>query len=152
AQVAKHLAAQGHCVDVFTRRDDPGLPGRVPIAEGGCVVHVPAGPPAHVPKERLLPYMGAVTAHVLAAAFRGRGYDIVHAHFFMSALVACEVKWALGVPFVVTFHALGRVRKLHQGSADTFPEERLAIEDRAVRAADAVIAECPQDAEDLEDY
>ncbi len=152
AQVAKHLAAQGHDVDVFTRREDPDIPARVRIAEGAYVVHVPAGPAAHVPKERILPYMGDFADHVLAAACRGRGYDIIHANFFMSALVACEVNRALDVPFVVTFHALGRVRKLHQGSADTFPDERLAIEDRAVREAGAVIAECPQDAEDLEDY
>jgi glycosyltransferase involved in cell wall biosynthesis len=42
------------------------------------------------------------------------------------------------------------VRRLHQGGADTFPEQRLAIEDRAVLEADRIIAECPQDADDLE--
>src|SRR4051794_3970203 len=58
AWVARHLAAQGHDVDVFTRRDDPGPPERVRIADGAWVVHVPAGPPERVPKERLLPYVG----------------------------------------------------------------------------------------------
>ncbi len=56
---------------------------------------------------------------------------------------------ATGTPFVVTFHALGRVRRLHQQGADTFPEARLAIEDQAVLDADRIIAECPQDVADL---
>src|SRR5690606_2969551 len=51
--------------------------------------------------------------------------------------------------FVVTFHALGRVRQQHQGAADEFPPARLAIEDALVTEADAVIAECPQDRVDL---
>ncbi|HEX8199407.1 MAG TPA: glycosyltransferase, partial [Isosphaeraceae bacterium] len=76
-------------------------------------------------------------------------YDLIHANFWMSALVAADVKRATGTPFVVTFHALGRVRRLHQREADGFPEERLAIEDRVIAEADGVIAECPQDEEDL---
>jgi phosphoheptose isomerase len=55
----------------------------------------------------------------------------------------------LHLPFVVTFHALGRVRRQFQGEADRFPDERFAIEDRIVAEADALIAECPQDEEDL---
>ena len=78
-----------------------------------------------------------------------RRYDLVHANFFMSALVAAEIKRATGIPFVVTFHALGRVRRLHQAGADAFPEERLAIEERVVAEADRIIAECPQDEQDL---
>jgi glycosyltransferase involved in cell wall biosynthesis len=50
---------------------------------------------------------------------------------------------------VVTFHALGRVRRIHQGTADQFPAERLDIEDAVVAEADRIIAECPQDMADL---
>ncbi len=92
--------------------------------------------------------MGEFTIHALRHAHRV-GYDLVHAHFFLSALVGAELKKALGLPLVVTFHALGRVRRLHQGGADAFPEERLAIEERAVAEADRLIAECPQDRDDL---
>ncbi|MGH7193619.1 MAG: glycosyltransferase, partial [Candidatus Saccharimonadales bacterium] len=68
--------------------------------------------------------------------------------FFMSGLVAAEVKRRRGIPFVITFHALGRVRRMHQRGADGFPEERTAIEDRLVVEADRIVAECPQDEED----
>jgi glycosyltransferase involved in cell wall biosynthesis len=76
-------------------------------------------------------------------------YDVVHANFFMSALVGLRLKALLGVPLVVTFHALGRVRREHLGDADTFPAERVTIEQRVVREADRIIAECPQDRSDL---
>jgi D-inositol-3-phosphate glycosyltransferase len=53
------------------------------------------------------------------------------------------------VPLVVTFHALGLIRREHQGEADGFPPERIAIEQRVVREADRIVAECPQDQADL---
>src|SRR5581483_10101117 len=37
----------------------------------------------------------------------------------------------------------------HQGKADEFPESRLKIEEWLTNAADQIIAECPQDEEDL---
>jgi glycosyltransferase involved in cell wall biosynthesis len=147
-QLARHLANAGYEVDVFTRRDDPALPEVVPWG-GARVIHVPAGPPARVRKEELLPFMRQFTDFMVRFC-RGLGcYDLIHANFFMSALVAADLKRALGTPFVVTFHALGRVRRLHQKEADAFPEERLAIEDRVVAEADRVLAECPQDRDDL---
>src|SRR5579883_2306065 len=126
-QLATHLARRGWEVDVFTRRDDPDLPPEAPWGDRARVVHVPAGPPARVRKEDLLPYMTAFTAYFLRYARRRGGYDVVHANFFMSALVAADAKRVTGVPFVVTFHALGKVRRLHQKAADAFPPERLRI-------------------------
>jgi glycosyltransferase involved in cell wall biosynthesis len=149
-QLACRLAERGWQVDVFTRRDRADLPETVPLAPGARVIHVPAGPPVPVRKEEFLPLMGAFTDFVLCRCRRRPGYDLLHANFFLSALVAADVKRTLGTPFVVTFHALGRVRRLHQGAADGFPPERLAIEDRAVAEADRVIAECPRDEEDLQ--
>jgi D-inositol-3-phosphate glycosyltransferase len=53
---------------------------------------------------------------------------------------------------VVTFHALGRVRRAFQRAADEFPDARFAIEDRIVAEADQIVAECPQEEEDLIRY
>jgi D-inositol-3-phosphate glycosyltransferase len=56
----------------------------------------------------------------------------------------------LGIPYVMTFHALGRIRRLCQGQADGFPASRLAIEENLMHDADRIIAECPQDRQDME--
>jgi phosphoheptose isomerase len=147
-QLARHLADVGFDVDVFTRRDDRAQPAVVQWTSHVRVFHVTAGPQRRIPKEELLPHMGAFAEQMLRHCQRD-SYDLVHANFWMSGLVAAELKKMLGIPFVITFHALGRVRRLHQGAADGFPEERLEIEDQIVREADQIVAECPQDEEDL---
>ncbi|MFL6581020.1 MAG: glycosyltransferase family 4 protein [Burkholderiales bacterium] len=149
AQVARHLVALGYRVDVFTRRDSP-LPAEVvQCGEGLRIIHVPAGPPEFVRKEDLLPTMQEFAAYVQSFCTRDGPYELIHANFFMSGLVALMLKQKLGIPFVITFHALGRVRRLYQREADQFPAERIDIEDRIVDNADGIIAECPQDEADL---
>lgn len=150
SQIARALASHGHHVDVFTRRDDPALPMVVNACERVRVVHVPAGPAAALPKEEMLPHMDQFSAFTTGwCACDDHGYDVVHANFWMSGMAALELKERLGIPFVITFHALGRVRRLHQGVADGFPEARFEIEERVIDGANRVIAECPQDEQDL---
>jgi glycosyltransferase involved in cell wall biosynthesis len=151
-QLARHLASRGWVVDVFTRRDDESQPLEQPWRSGARVIHVPAGPPRPVRKEALLPYMDAFTDFVGRYARQRSGYDLAHANFFMSALAAVNLKRTLRLPFVVTFHALGKVRRLHQGEADGFPAERIDIEERVTLEADLIIAECPQDEADLVEH
>jgi D-inositol-3-phosphate glycosyltransferase len=149
-QIAKNLAALGYEVDVFTRRDSERLPEIAEWENGIRIIHVPAGPPTFVRKEDMLPYMDEFSGYLRHfCQCQREAYDLVHANFWMSGLVACELKQALGVPFVITFHALGRVRRLHQGGADEFPDARFGVEDRIVAEADRILAECPQDEEDL---
>jgi glycosyltransferase involved in cell wall biosynthesis len=149
AQIARQLGRLGYTVDVFTRRDSGRLPELVDYAPGVRIVNVPAGPPSYVRKEEMLPLMEEFSDYVCEFARRDGGYLLSHANFFMSALVSARLKERLGTPFVVTFHALGRVRRRHQRDADQFPLERLQIEERTIACADGIIAECPQDRADL---
>ncbi|HEX2979019.1 MAG TPA: glycosyltransferase [Anaerolineaceae bacterium] len=150
AHVAQQLALNGFVVDVFTRRDDPSRPVVYPWDNNIRVIHVPAGPARFIRKEELAQYMDEFTEFV--DDFIGKEeipYDLIHANFWMSGLVAAELKKRRQIPFVITFHALGKVRRLHQGKADGFPDERFDVEERLVREADHIIAECPQDEDDL---
>jgi D-inositol-3-phosphate glycosyltransferase len=149
-QVAKWLASLGYDVDVFTRRDSDILPETAEWVNGVRIIHVPAGPAAFVRKEDMLPYMKDFTDYMLKfCRCQRKAYDLIHANFWMSGLVAADLKKQLGTPFVITFHALGRVRRQFQQQADEFPDERFDIEDRIVSEADHIIAEAPQDEEDL---
>lgn len=149
AHVARALAQAGHQVDVLTRRDDASLPDTVELAPRLRVCHVEAGPPCFVPKESLLPYMTAFARNAGTLVERSGGYDLAHANFFMSGLVALKLQQRYRLPLVMTFHALGLVRREHQGAADAFPPARIAIERQLVERADRLIAECPQDQADL---
>ena len=147
--VAVCLARAGHQVDVLTRRDDPALLAAVDMRPGVRVVHVPAGPARFVPKEQLLQHMPAFTDAARELFQNSVDYDLIHANFFMSGLVGLRLKELFGVPMAMTFHALGLVRREHQGADDGFPPLRVDIERCIVRNADRLIAECPQDAMDL---
>ena len=150
AQLALHLARRGVAVDVFTRRERGDQPEVQRWAPGVRIVHATAGPATVVCKEALLPYMDEFARFAIDFAIdEGITYDIAHANFWMSGLVALAMKRALGTPVVVTFHALGHVRRKHQGDADRSPVSRTALEEQIVREADGLVAECPEDATDL---
>lgn len=151
AQLAKQLARLGYLVDIFTRRDSPLQEQVKDWLPNVRVIHVPAGPAHFIPKEAMLPYMDQFSRFVMRFARRQKiPYKLMHANFFMSGMVALQVKHTLGIPFVITFHALGRVRRQCQKEADGFPDLRFAIEEKLMREADRIIAECPQDRQDME--
>src|SRR3979411_305029 len=92
-QAARNLAAIGYDVDLFTRRDSDLLPEIAEWVNGLRIIHLPARPPAYVRKEELLPHMEAFTAALLRFCKRQRvAYDLIHANFWMSGLVAAEIK------------------------------------------------------------
>jgi len=150
AQLCRFLANQGYRIDLYTRWENEAQAQVVEWLPNVRIIHVKAGPVQIMPKEELLPFMAEFRENMLAFIGRERlNYELIHAHFFMSALVAAEIKQRLGIPFTITFHALGYIRQLHQGSNDRFPPERTAIEKEVALQADQVVAECPQDRDDL---
>ncbi len=153
AALSVALAARGHTVQVYTRRDDPGLPDRVRVQENLEVVHVAAGPALPLPKDDLLPYMGQL-AEGLVADWGGEPPDVVHSHFWMSGLAALEAAETAAeegtrVPVLHTFHALGTVKKRHQGAEDTSPPERTWLEPSVGRRVDRVLATCSDEVFEL---
>lgn len=149
-KLSKEIAKLGYEVDVFTRWDDPRMPKVVDCHNGVRVVYVKAGPVKHIPKEEILGYMDEFTRNMMKFIKKERlRYKLVHAHFFMSGMVASYLKRELGIPFIVTFHALGKVRRIHQKEMDRFSDERFNIEKRIMDEADMIVAECPQDKEDM---
>ncbi|ADY51827.1 glycosyl transferase group 1 [Pseudopedobacter saltans DSM 12145] len=150
AELAKQIARKGYEVDVFTRREDRDSPQIIPFVRGVRVILVDAGPAQVIPKEDIFVYMGEFRKQMENFIQREElEYHLVHANFWMSGLVAMELKQRMNIPFVITFHALGYIRKVFQKENDRFPDKRVDIEKEIVKHADAVIAECPQDREDL---
>jgi glycosyltransferase involved in cell wall biosynthesis len=147
AALAAGLARRGHDVSVHTRRDDDALPERVVTQDGYHVVHVPAGPPRVLPKDDLLRHMPEFAA-VLRRTWAQRPPDLVHAHFWMSGLASVAAAGA-GVPVVQTFHALGSVKKRHQGAADTSPPQRIGLERSLCDTVAHVIATCSDEVFEL---
>jgi glycosyltransferase involved in cell wall biosynthesis len=151
ASLATALAARGHQVTVHTRRDDPDLPETTPFAPGVTVHHVAAGPAAYVPKDDLVPFMPTF-GDELAKYWKAARPDVVHAHFWMSGLAVLGGARQLDgapVPVVQTFHALGSVKRRHQGADDTSPPGRIADEVMIGRNAHRTIATCTDEVREL---
>ena len=148
AELARALGAHGHEVTVYTRRDGGSLRSRVRLCRGVTVEHVPAGPATEVPKDRLLPYMAAFGRY-LADRWQREPPDVVHAHFWMSGMAALAGARDLGLPVTQTFHALGVVKRRHQGAEDTSPEARIRLEVGIARDVATVLATSSDEAFEL---
>lgn len=139
AELSSALARRGHDVVVYTRRDDPQLPECVDTEHGYSVVHVPAGPARVLPKDALLQYMYAF-ARFLDGKWVADAPDVAHGHFWMSGVATQRAARPHRIPTVQTFHALGLIKRLHQGLDDTSPDCRIGLEARIARNADWVAA------------
>jgi glycosyltransferase involved in cell wall biosynthesis len=67
----------------------------------------------------------------------------------MSGLAATEAAWPLNIPVVQTFHALGVVKRRHQGERDTSPPARQDVERRLLADVDRVVATCTDEVFEL---
>jgi D-inositol-3-phosphate glycosyltransferase len=146
-ELSSALASMGHDVTVWTRRDDPALPDTVPLRSGAVVRHASAGPAEPLAKDELVPHLPAFTDTVKSAWATDRP-DVVHAHFWMSGMVALAAAGG-AIPVVETFHALGSVTRRHQGSDDTSPEGRIRAELAVARSVDRVLATCTDEVFEL---
>ncbi|KUI45238.1 glycosyl transferase [Mycobacterium sp. IS-1590] len=148
AELSAALARRGHQVDVYTRKNDPKLPDRVVTSQGYTVVHVPAGPAEPLPKDELLAHMGPF-AQFLDDEWATDRPDVAHAHFWMSGIATQLAARHLDLPAVQTFHALGVVKRRHQGVRDTSPPDRLHLEAMVARSATWVAATCTDEVFEL---
>ena len=148
-ELSSALARLGHEVDVYTRRDSPFLLEVVDVEPGFRVHHVVAGPERMLERDELPQYVGHF-ADELAAHFEVVGApDVLHANYWLSGLAGHRLKHELGVPLVVTFHTLERV-KAHTFEAES--DERAFQEAAIVACADAVLASCEVEAQQFIDF
>ncbi len=148
AELARHLAATGAEVVVYTRRDSPDLPARVLFSPGVTVEHVDAGPARVIPKDDIWAYINDFS-HYLRRAWRDWRPDVAHSHFWMSGHATVTVAASMGIPVVHTYHALGAVKRRMQADADTSPPERIATEVALGNAASCIVATCRDEMKEL---
>ena len=138
-RLCEQLAALDVPSDVFTRRDDPNLPDEQLIAGGSRLIRLPVGPAAPLPKEAVAALMPEFAAQVLAhATSEQRRYRLIHAHYWLSGLVAETLAPLWGAPWVQSFHTLAATKV----SPDMPPphRQRLDAETRIAQRATRIIA------------
>jgi len=151
-EVSRNLGQLGYAVDVFTRRDNPDAPEIIAWAPNVRIINLTAGPATFLLKDDLWQFMPAFRDALLDFIEHDETrYDLLHSNFWMSGWVATELEHRLNVPAVHIFHAMGKTKQKHQGSADTSPQERIDVESQIIRSVDRVIAQCPSEWSELVD-
>ena len=146
--VARELGRRGIATDIFTRsqgneslRIDPRLGANV------RVIHVPAGPEAPLPKHALHQYVPDFAEWICRFAAQpdearsNRPYDVIHAHYWLSGLVAESLRRCWGVKFVMTFHTLAELKnQVAERAQDRESDLRLRSECHLCSVADRITA------------
>ncbi|GAA3372794.1 D-inositol-3-phosphate glycosyltransferase [Streptomyces sannanensis] len=151
-ELAKRLAAINIEVEIFTRATAGGLPPVVELAPGVLVRHVDAGPYEGLNKEDLPAQLCAFT-HGVTQAWAGHRpghYDLVHSHYWLSGQVGWLAAERWRVPLVHAMHTMAKVKNAALAQGDTpEPAARVIGEQQIVRAADRLIANTAEEADEL---
>ncbi|MDQ8704791.1 D-inositol-3-phosphate glycosyltransferase [Streptomyces sp. LHD-70] len=151
-ELAKRLAEINVEVEIFTRATTGGLPPKVELAPGVLVRHVDAGPYEGLKKEELPAQLCAFTHGVMQAwaGHRPGYYDLVHSHYWLSGHVGWLAAERWGVPLVHAMHTMAKVKNAALAEGDTpEPAARVIGETQIVRAADRLIANTDEEADEL---
>jgi D-inositol-3-phosphate glycosyltransferase len=142
--LAHELAERGVASDLYTRASGPDARPEIELEPGVRLLHLPAGPDGPLPKEALPGYLAAFLCSLLHAAADRARYDVIHSHYWLSGWVARLARERWQIPFVHSFHTLGKVK--NQTLADgeePEPTARLIGEQRVATSADRLIVPTP---------
>ncbi|WP_029068204.1 D-inositol-3-phosphate glycosyltransferase [Jonesia quinghaiensis] len=152
-ELARAMAEQDACVEIFTRRTTAQQPDVVEVADGVLVRHVTAGPYEGLDKNDLPAQLCYFTQGVLRteAARRAGWYDVVHSHYWLSGQAGWLAADRWGVPLIHTMHTMARVKNAQLAPGDT-PEPRARIigEEQVIEQSGAIIANTEHEAQELE--
>ena len=136
-QIATAMAAQGHRVELVTRKTSPEDPDELEVQPGIVLRTLPAGPLSQLPKSE-------IDAHI--DEFRDGlrtlpAPDVVHSHHWMSGVAALPVAREWGVPHVQSFHSVAALpgSPLSAGEPPESPA-RVPGERLTTQESDAVVA------------
>ncbi len=138
--VAAELAARGVEVDLLTRAS--AAPSVRRVGEGVMLYELKAGATGPFPKGGLIELADEFGEAVAELAGRpGGGYDLIHAHYWLSGLATLPVALEFGLPFVQSFHTLGAMKNLALAPGqEPEPEARLRSEMFLANQAGAIVA------------
>lgn len=152
-ELSRELASRGIEIDIFTRWREPADPQIQELAPNARVIHVESGPIQYIPKMDVYDRIGQFTESVRRyVETNGLRYDVIHSHYWLSAIVARELGERLDIPIVQMFHTLGLVKRgVLDEDVDGESDARIEIERRAVRESAAIVAASEIEAAELVD-
>jgi hypothetical protein len=148
SQFAEILARMGYQVDIFTCQSNKEMSEVEAWQETVRLIHVPVGVTGS-PEDFSVELQESADFMIDFCERQEKPYDLIHASFRSSGLVAAEIKSRLGIPFVMTFQSSDEATPPVRETGITVIEEHLGIQDRVVWEADGIIALSLQDRQAL---
>lgn len=142
-ELSRQLGKNGIQVDVYTRSQDEHIPHVLhDLGYGNRVVHVLAGPEVPCPKPEMATFLPEFTTGIIKfAQAKGLHYDLVHSHYWMSGIVARDLKQAWNTPVVHMFHTLGLMKqRVARSIEEADGSYRIQGEQEVLRIADKIVA------------
>ena len=152
AALTRQLGRGGRRVDIFTRRDDPALPDIVPLDRNVRVINISAGPAEPLPPLAVHgvepEFRAGVQAFVASEAEGGTSsdasYDLIHSHYWVSAVTGMALADRWRRPHVAMFHTLGEVKNRARRD-EREPQVRIDAEREIVARTDRLICATPHE-------
>lgn len=145
--LADAMAAQGHRITVYARRNSARQPAAVTLDSGVTVCYLPAGAPGRLSADQVNQQIRPF-ADALADRWRRDRPDVAHAWFWTSGLAALAVARDQHVPVVQTFSSLGAAEHRHH-RPEQGPAGRIRLEASIARTVSAVLAGSSEETAEL---
>lgn len=145
-ELSKQLGAQGYEIDIYTRCYGCRGSQVTLLSENVRLIRIHAGPQQKLSKKKLAHYIPEFALKMDEYIYHNNlNYDLIHAHYYMSGLVALNLK-KTKAPLIVNFHTLALMKNLVARSADeSESNKRISAEMEIASKAAKIVAVSDQD-------
>lgn len=153
--LAKYLCRLGAEVDVYTRWDRKNKKEVVKVNKELRVIRVKAGPKHFISKNNFLNLVPKFAEKIIERIEEENlKYDIIHANYWFSGLIALGVAKKIKKPIVFVYHSIGKIRFNTfknrddlQEAKDEFYKKRIASEKEIAQKSDSLVSTSPVEKE-----
>ncbi len=141
-ELSRELGRRGVFVDIFTRSQSADSALVTHVERNVTLITLPAGPRTPYDKNRILDHMDEFVAGIMAyTRHNNHTYDVIHSHYFVSGIIALQLREQLHAPVVHMFHTLGAMKNaVARSDEERETGQRIALEGEIMRKADSIIA------------
>jgi D-inositol-3-phosphate glycosyltransferase len=143
--LSRELGRRGFTVDVFTRSQDPDARRIAELGPNARVIHLKAGPEAPYDKNLVVNHLDEFTDNLLEFARREDvAYHLIHSHYWLSGLVARQIRSEWNAPVIHMFHTLGKLKnRVAKSEAELEGALRVESEREIINFVDRLVAANP---------
>lgn len=149
-ELSQALAQRGHRVDIYTQPLQQASAGDQDLGAGVRLRQLRLDPKSMVSKEKLIDHLPLYAQKVLQKTRQEKcRYDVIHSHYWLSAIAGRSLAEVWRCPHVVSFHTLGYAKKRVGDVVRERIEQRIQAETDLARGCERVIVSVLAEKEDL---